>query len=250
MAPANLKSAEFIAKLKSYRSDVSLKGYASAFPVDKRAGDQFIGVRMGDVFKLAKEFIDMPLSEVEKLLESPVHEVRVGGVSIMDFQARSKKTTAQRRKELFELYIRRHDRINTWDLVDRSGFYVVGSYLIDKPRDILYKLAHSKQMAERRTAIISAGQIAMKTGDTVDVIKLAETLLEDKDTFIHKAVGWMLRVVGDIDRKALLTFLDKHAAAMPTVMLSYATEKLDKSVKEHYRAKRKVNLSDSLKYFA
>ena len=107
--------------------------------------DVSIGARMGDVFKLAKEFTDMPLDQVEVLLDSPVHEVRVGAVSIMDFQARSKRTPPERRKELFDLYIRRHDRINTWDLVDRSAPYVVGGYLFDKPRDILYELARPKR---------------------------------------------------------------------------------------------------------
>ena len=92
-----------------------------------------MGVRMGQVFALAKEFMDMPPNEIEKLLESPIYEVRVGGVSIMDWQARSKKIPAERKKELFDLYIRRHDRINSWDLVDRSAPYVVGGYLFDKP---------------------------------------------------------------------------------------------------------------------
>jgi hypothetical protein len=99
--------------------------------------------------------LTVPPDEIESLLESPVHEVRVGAVSIMDWQARSKKTSESRRKELYNLYIRRHDRINRWDLVDRSAPYVVGSYLSDKPRDILDKLASSKDIWERRTAIVS-----------------------------------------------------------------------------------------------
>ncbi len=102
-----------------------------------------MGVRMGQVFALAKEFMEMPPGEIEKLLESPIHEARVGAVSIMDFQARRKNTPEARRKELFDIYLRRHDRINSWDLVDRSAPYVVGGYLLDKPRDILYKLARS-----------------------------------------------------------------------------------------------------------
>ncbi len=89
---------------------------------------------MGQVFALAKEFIEMPPSEIEKLLESPIHEVRAGGCSIMDKQARSKKTPEERRKELYDLYMRRHDRINNWDLVDVSAPYVVGGYLFDKPQ--------------------------------------------------------------------------------------------------------------------
>ena len=175
----------------------------------------------------------MELDEVEAMLESPIHEMRVGAVSIMDFQARSKKTTDTRRKELFDLYIRRHDRINTWDLVDRSAPWVVGSYLIDKPRKILYKLAKSKMMAERRTAIVSTLFFIGK-GDVEDAFKLAEIMLYDKEDLIHKANGWALRFSGDKDRKQLLKFLDKYAADMPRVTLRYATEKFDKKQREHY----------------
>lgn len=195
--------------------------------------DIILGVRMGQVFALAKEFMDMPLDEVETMLESPIHEMRVGAVSIMDFQARSKKTTESRRKELFNLYIRRHDRINTWDLVDRSAPWVIGGYLFDKPRKALYKLARSKKMPERRTAIVSTLYFIGR-GDVDDAFKLAEILLFDKEDLIHKANGWALRFAGDKDRKQLLKFLDKHAADMPRATLRYATEKFDKKQREHY----------------
>src|SRR5918996_2031300 len=112
--------------------------------------DEYKNVSMGQVFALAKEFMDMPPKEIETLLKSPIHKIRVGAVSIMDWQARSKKTSEKRRKELFDLYIKRHDRINDWDLVDRSAPYVVGGYLFDKKRDAIYKLARSKTMPERR----------------------------------------------------------------------------------------------------
>jgi hypothetical protein len=151
-----LNAQQFIEQLKTHLSAEQLKQYHRYFKFDESDKDDvFIGVRMGQIFALAKEFMGMPLDEVEKLLESPIHEVRVGAVSIMDFQARSKKTTEARRKELFDLYLRRHDRINTWDLVDRSAIWVVGSYLFDKPRKVLYRLAKSKMMAERRTAIVT-----------------------------------------------------------------------------------------------
>jgi 3-methyladenine DNA glycosylase AlkD len=151
----------------------------------------------------------------------------------MDFQARSKKTTDERKKELFDLYIRRHDRINTWDLVDRSAPWVVGSYLLDKPRKVLYKLAKSKRMAERRTAIVSTLFFIGK-GDVDDALKLAEIMLYDKEDLIHKANGWALRFAGDKDRQRLLRFLDKYAASMPRVTLRYATEKFDKKQREYY----------------
>ena len=198
-----------------------------------------MSVPMGKVFALAKEFMSMPLDEIEKLLESPVHEGRVGAVSIMDFQARSKRTTAERRKELFDLYVRRHDRINTWDLVDRSAPYVVGGYLFDQPRRILYKLARSKNMPERRTAIVSTGYF-IRQGDVEDTFKIAEMLINDEQDLIHKATGWMLRAAGGVDRQKLLNFLDKYAASMPRTTLRYATEHFDKKQREHYLGLKKV----------
>ena len=199
-----------------------------------------MGIRMGQVFALAKEFMDMPLDEVETMLESPFHEMRVGAVSVMDFQARSKKMTEVRRKELFNLYIRRHDRINTWDLVDRSAPWVVGSYLMDKPRKVLYKLAKSKKMPERRTAIVSTLYFIGK-GDVDDTFKLAEIMLYDKEDLIHKANGWALRFAGDKDRKQLLKFLDKYAVDMPRVTLRYATEHFDKKLRDRYLNMKKEN---------
>lgn len=209
-------------------------------------GDVFIGVSMGQVFALAKEFIAMPLDEIEKLLESPIHEARVGAVSIMDFEARSKKTPEARRKDLFDLYIRRHDRINNWDLVDRSAPFVIGGYLFDKPRDVLYKLARSKNAWERRTAITSTWYF-IRQGDVADTFKIAGMLLNDDHDLIYKATGGWLRAAGDKDRPQLLRFLDEHAATMPRVMLRYAIEHLDKKQREHYLGLKLVNTIDSRK---
>ena len=198
-----------------------------------------MGVRMGQVFALAKEAINMSLAEIEKLLDSPIHKARVGAVSIMDFQARSKKTTVERRKELFNLYVRCHDRINSWDLVDRSAIYVVGSYLFDKPRNVLYKLARSKNTWERRTAIVSTAYF-IRQGDVDDTFKIAELLLDDDQDLIHKATGWMLRAAGEKDRPKLLSFLDQFAASMPRTALRYALEHFDKKQRDHYLSLKKV----------
>ena len=225
----------FLKRLKALRSPAVAKSHSHLAPNED---DAILGVRMGQVFALAKEFMDMPLDEVETILESPFHEMRVGAVSIMDFQARSKKTTEIRRKELFDLYLRRHDRINTWDLVDRSAIHVVGGFLFEKPRKVLYKLAKSKKMPERRTAIVSTLYFIGK-GDVEDAFKLAEIMIHDKEDLIHKANGWALRFAGDKDREKLLHFLDKHAATMPRVTLRYAMEHFDKKLREHY-----MNLKD------
>jgi 3-methyladenine DNA glycosylase AlkD len=227
--PPKLTAAEFHKKLKALRSPAVSKSHSHLASDDS----MILGVRMGQVFALAKEYVNMELDEVEKMLESRIHEMRVGAVSIMDFQARSKRTTDERRKELFDLYIRRHNRINTWDLIDRSAPWVVGSYLFDKPRKILHKLARSKRMPERRTAIVSTLYFIGK-GDVDDSFKLAEILLHDSEDLIHKANGWALRFAGDKDRKRLLLFLDKHASTMPRVTLRYATEHFDKKLRDRY----------------
>ena len=201
--------------------------------------DISIGARMGDVFKLAKEFTDMPLDQVEVLLDSAVHEVRVGAVSIMDFQARNKRTPPERRKEVFDLYIRRHDRINTWDLVDRSAPYVVGSYLFDKPRDILNELARSEEMYERRTAIVATYYFIRKD-DTAETFSIAEVLVDDDHDLIQKAVGGWVREAGKRDPDGLQDFLDGFAATMPRTTLRYAVEHLDKADRDHYMGLKKL----------
>jgi hypothetical protein len=139
----------------------------------------------------------------------------------------------ERRRELFELYIRRHDRIDTWDLVDRSAIHVVGEYLVDKPRDILDELARSAKPMERRTAILSTYAF-IRRNQLDDTYRIAETLANDADDLVDKAVGWMLREAGKRDQPRLALFLDAHAATMPRVMLRYSIEKLDKADRDRY----------------
>ena len=229
----------YIERLKTHASDVerekTLRYFKNSSDGEK---DQFIGVRMGQVFGLAKEFIAMTPAEIEKLLESKIHEARAGGCSIMDKQARSKKTTPERRKELFDLYLRRHDRINNWDLVDVCCIHVVGGYLFERPRKILYKLARSKNMWERRTSIVSTAYFIRK-GELDDAYAIAELLLGDKEDLVHKATGWMLRFAGDKDRPRLLKWLDQHAATMPRVALRYSIEKLNPKQRQHYLGLKK-----------
>jgi 3-methyladenine DNA glycosylase AlkD len=123
--------------------------------------------------------------------------------------------------------------------VDRSAPWVIGSYLFDKPRKVLYKLAKSKMMAERRTAIVSTLYFIGK-GDVEDAFKLAEILLYDDEDLIHKANGWALRFAGDKDRKRLIQFLDEYAATMPRVTLRYATEHFDKKLRDRYLNMKKA----------
>jgi 3-methyladenine DNA glycosylase AlkD len=232
----NINAKQFIERLKAHSSPEEQEKTLRYFK--NTDGDQFIGVRMGQVFSLGKEFIDMTPDEIEKLLESKIHEVRAGGCSIMDKQARRKKTTPERRQELYDLYLRRHDRINNWDLVDLCAIHVVGGYLSDKPRKVLYKLARSKNMWERRTAIVSTAYF-IRQRDLDDTFKISELLLKDDEDLVHKATGWMLRFAGDKDKARLLSFLDKHAATMPRVALRNAIEKLDRKQRDQYLSLKK-----------
>lgn len=192
------------------------------------------GARMGDIFKLGKEFQQMPVAEIETLMESSIQKVRVGALSIMGQCAKGRNCSKERLEELYELYIRRHDRINDWGLVDLAAYYVVGQYLADKPRKILYKLARSKDTWERRTAIVATAHFILKLKETDDTFKIAEILVHDPEKFVQTGVGWMVRAAGDVDRKKLFAFLDKYAATMPRIMLRYSIEKLDKTKRDHY----------------
>jgi 3-methyladenine DNA glycosylase AlkD len=238
-----ISADQFIKKLKAHRSEVELKKIQRYFKSGKGQygeGDEFIGVRMGQVFALAKEFIEMPPKEIEKLLKSPIHEVRAGALSIMDKQARRKKTSESRRKELYDLYMKRHDRINNWDLVDVSCIYVVGGYLFDKSREILYKLARSKNIWERRTAVVSTAYF-IRQGELDDTFRIAEILLNDNQDLIHKATGGWIREAGKKDRSRLLRFLDKYASTMPRTALRYAIEHLDKKQRDYYLGLKKAD---------
>jgi 3-methyladenine DNA glycosylase AlkD len=203
---ANLTADQFVEKLKTFQSPEEKEKIQRTLKPGE--GVEFIGVRMGQVFALAKEYMDMPMEEVENLLENPIHEARVGAVSIMDFQARSKKTGEDRRQALYDLYIRRHERINNWDMVDRATPYVVGGYLYDKPRDILYQLARSESQWERRTAIVST-YFFIRQGDLDDTFKIAEILVNDPEDLVQKAVGGWLREAGKRDPQKLVRFLDQ-----------------------------------------
>ena len=237
-----ITARQFVEQLKAYQSAEEQKKIQRYFKSGKGEygeGDQFMGVKMGRLFALAKEFAGMPVNEIEKLLESPIHEIRAGGISIMDKESRNKKTTESRRKEFYELYMRRHDRINNWDLVDLGCLYMTGSYLFDKPRNILYKLAKSKNIWERRTAIVSTCYF-IRQGGIADTFKIAEILVNDKEDLIHKATGWMLRFAGDKNPEELLRFLNKHAATMPRTLLRYSIEKLTKKQREYYLGMKKT----------
>ena len=227
---SRLTANHFVDTLSSLHS--VLQDNARYFKGDSRS-NKFLGVRMASVFSQAKQFVQMPLDEVEKLLDNDYFEARLGAVCIMDFQARDRKQTEERKKALYTLYLKKHDRIDNWDMVDRGAPYIVGGYLFNKSREPLYKLAKSKNIWERRTAIVST-YFFIRQNDIDDTFKIATMLVHDKEELINMAVGSWIREAGKRDEQKLLSFLDKYAATMPRVTLRYAIEKLDKNLKDKY----------------
>ena len=228
----------FIEELSTFKSDKELDKAKKFF---KGNDDKTIsyGVKFGDVFKTAKQFKGMPFAEINKLLDSDYYEIRMGAASIMDFQAREKKIPDDKRKALYELYLNRHDRLNNWDFVDRAAPNVIGRCLADKPREILYELAKSDNVWEKRTAIVSTYHF-IKSGELDDTFDIAEILINDAHELINKAVGSWIREAGKKDEERLKKFLDKYASTMPRVTLRYAVEKLDKETKKHYMNLKKM----------
>jgi hypothetical protein len=190
-------------------------------------------IPMKQLFDLAKDFVGASPEEVEVLLDRPDHPPRVIAVSIMDFQARRKVTPERRRRELYDLYLRRHDRIDTWDLVDRAAPHVVGGYLWDKPREPLYRLAASAQWFERRTSIVSTW-FFIRHSDLDDTFGIAQILVNDPHDLVQKAVGGWIREAGKRDEQRLRDFLDRNAATMPRTALRYAIEHLPSDARDYY----------------
>ena len=212
----------FIARLEGEASEAERLKYRRYFPERYR---EFIGVRMGVVFAAARDFAGMDLDQIERLLESDAHEVRAGAVRMMAEGAKARTTTDERLQALAALYLRRHDRIDDWDLVDLGAWEVLGRSLVDRPRHVLDELAGSDDPWRRRSAI-TATFAFIRRGELDDTYRLALRLLDDDHELVRKAVGWALRNAGDHDPARLLAFLEANAPTMPRSMLRNAIEKL------------------------
>ncbi|QOD61318.1 DNA alkylation repair protein [Polaribacter haliotis] len=186
-----------------------------------------------ELFSLAKEFIRMPVKEVVELLKSKNEDHKLGAISVLDWKARHRKTSTEEKKEVYKAYINNHHLIDNWGLVDRAAPYVVGGYLFDKDRTPLYRLAHSKNPMERRTAIVATYYFIRKD-EIEDTFKIAEILINDNDEYVQKAIGSWIREAGKRDENKLKEFLDTYAVSMPRVTLRYAIEKLDRETKDYY----------------
>ncbi len=195
-------------------------------------GDVFIGVTVPQIRTTVKVFQELPLSEVEKLLDHKIHEFRLLGLLILVRQYEYGDTTVQ--KKIVRFYLDHLHAVNNWDLVDSSARQILGASLFaSKETTILDRFAHSKDLWKQRIAIIATHYFIMQ-GAYDETLRIAEILLHHPHDLIHKAVGWMLREVGNRDRKIEEKFLKKHAAVMPRTMLRYAIEKFDPATKKRY----------------
>ena len=181
-------------------------------------GDRFIGLTVPAVRRIAHRYVHLPLTDVAKLLASPIHEYRFAALEILVAQYERGDLA------VFDFYLKHTKFVNNWDLVDTSAPYIVGRHLLTRPRRILYRLAKSASLWERRIAIVST-QMLIRAGQIEDTFAIAKILLPDKHDLIHKAVGWMLREAGKQSASGLLHFLKQHHEEMPRTTLRYAIER-------------------------
>ncbi|MEX2014513.1 MAG: DNA alkylation repair protein, partial [Candidatus Saccharimonadales bacterium] len=211
-----------------------LTRFFKAGPGEYGEGDEFIGVKVPNTRKVCKIFGNMPLIEIQKLLNSPVHEHRLGGAIILANQY--PRVAKKEKKEIFDMYIKNvaENNINNWDIVDVTCEYIVGAHLTNTDKKLLFNLAASSNLWARRVSIISTFAY-IKRGEPDATLRVAKILLFDKHDLIQKAVGWMLREAGKrCDEKILINFLDSHAHEMPRTMLRYSIERLPDEKRMYY----------------
>jgi 3-methyladenine DNA glycosylase AlkD len=177
----------------------------------------------------------MPLAEVEKLLASPWHEARLLAVLIL--VRKFDKGTPADQRAIYRLYLTNIRHLNNWDIIDSSAPHIVGRHLDGRGLATLLRLARSRNLWSRRIAMI-ATFFTIRRDDYTDALAIAEVLVDDREDLIHKAVGWMLREIGQRDRKPLIAFLDRHAATMPRTMLRYAIEKFPAALRRGFLARK------------
>lgn len=216
--------------LKNLSDPVRAKNLSRFFKTGKGdygEGDKFAGIRVPDIRKIAKKYKEITVPEIEKLVSSPIHEERMCALIIMTIRYQTEKDL------FYNLYLKNRKFINNWDLIDVTAPRIVGDYLFDKPQNILYEFANSKNLWEKRISIISTSYFISKN-DFTDTLKIAEILLNDKHDLIHKAVGWMLREIGNKNLKVEEDFLKLYYRKMPRTMLRYAIEKFEEEKRQKY----------------
>lgn len=211
-----------------------LQGFFKTAPGEYGHGDIFIGLTVPQIRKIANEHKTIKLKDVLALLKSPIHEERL--LSLIVMVSKFKEGTSSDKKQIYEAYLKNTKYINNWDLVDLTAHAIVGAFLKDSKREKLYELVRSKNLWERRIAVISTFYF-IKSNSFDDSLKIAEILLNDKEDLIHKATGWMLREVAKKDKGLVEDFLLEHHGRMPRTMLRYAIERFPEKERKRYLSK-------------
>jgi 3-methyladenine DNA glycosylase AlkD len=223
-------------ELTSYSSKEKALFFPKFFKTGKgeyAEGDKFIGVTVPNQRVVAKKYYSkISLNEIVELLHSPIHEYRLTALIMLVYKFEKQKSESER-KHIFDIYINNTDYINNWDLVDLSAPKIVGAYLFDKDRTLLYDFAKTNHLWKQRIAIISTYYF-IKRNEFEDTLRISEILLNHKHDLIHKAVGWMLREVGKMNLQVEIEFLNKNYKQMPRTMLRYAIEKFDEDLRQKY----------------
>lgn len=193
--------------------------------------DIFWGVSTKDMRRVAREFRTLAIRDIGRLMRSRVHEERSLAHAVLRWQY--EKGSDREQENIFKFYIRHRGTIHSWDGVDDSAPYIVGRHLLHRDKKLLYDLAHSRRIWDRRIAMVSTLWFIRK-GHVSDTLRLAEILLNDREDLIHKACGWALREVGKKDAQALKGFLDQHCIVMPRTMLRYAIERFEEPERQKY----------------
>lgn len=206
-----------------------LQRFFKTAPGEYGEGDIFLGIKLPIQRQIAKKYYHLNLNDLQNLLDSKIHEHRL--VALIILLHKYKKS--ENKKEIYEFYLSNTKNINNWDLVDLSAHKIIGDFLVDKPRDILYKLAKSKDIWEKRISIISTFAFLPKN-QFKDSIKISKILLQDKHDLIHKAVGWVLREIGKKDITLLENFIKENYSKMPRTTLRYAIEKFPEEKRKRF----------------
>ena len=199
------------------------------------AGDRFLGIVVSEQRKIAKKYFQIiETGELEKLLKNEFHEVRL--TALLMLVEKFSRGDEKIKNQIYRVYLKNTKHINNWDLVDLSAPRIIGGYLLNKDRKILYQLARSENLWERRIAVLATFMF-IRECDFTDILKIAKILLNDKHDLIHKSVGWMLREVGKKNLETEEKFLQKHYKTMPRTMLRYAIEKFSERKRKKYLSK-------------
>src|SRR5918997_2621729 len=232
-----MKAADVRKELKSMADPdkaAILQRFFKTRPGQYGEGDIFIGVMVPQSRQVTKKFSQLPLGEVRTLLYSRIHEERLVALLILVWRYSSALSSIEEKEEIVKFYLDNIKQVNNWDLVDLSAPNILGAHLIYRDRRLLYRLARSENVWERRIAILATYPF-IRNGDFSDTLKIAEMLLHDRHDLIHKAAGWMLREVGKRDAASEEAFLEKHFSVMPRTMLRYAIERLSESKRRRYK---------------